>query len=190
MKTNLRKIFLNFVFSILITIGIVPTSLAEKIKATKSKVYFKSEAPLEIISAESTKLKGVIDTDNKTFGFKINMNSFEGFNSPLQLQHYNENYLETEKYPEASFYGNLLDPIDLSKKGTQAIRVSGKFILHGVKKEKIFIGEFTISPQGKIMLKSKIDLSLSEFGIEIPRIVHYKIAEIIQIDIQCEFTKM
>src|SRR3954469_16830682 len=66
-------------------------------------IYFRSEAPLELIRASSDQLIGAIDLDKKIFNFKILMRSFEGFNNPLQKEHFNENYVESDKYPEASF---------------------------------------------------------------------------------------
>src|SRR5258706_14622796 len=72
-----------------------PSTLYQTING---KISFKSEAPLELIRASSDQLIGLLDNDKKNFSFKINIRSFQGFNSPLQKEHFNENYLESDKY--------------------------------------------------------------------------------------------
>ena len=74
----------------------------------KGAITFRSEAQLETIEARSDQLKGYIDFTKKTFAFRIPMKSFNGFNSPLQQTHFNEHYLESAKYPIATFSGRLL----------------------------------------------------------------------------------
>ena len=64
-------------------------------------VIFESNAALEKIKAKSNHLRGVVNTNNNTFSFAIQLNSFQGFNSELQLEHYNENYVESNLYKEA-----------------------------------------------------------------------------------------
>jgi hypothetical protein len=62
-------------------------------------IGFVSEAPLEVIRAKTDEMKGAIDTHDRTFLFSVNVSSFHGFNSGLQREHFNENYLETPKFP-------------------------------------------------------------------------------------------
>ena len=72
-------------------------------QTTSGKISFRSDAPLEIIRASSSEMIGLIDITKENFSFKIQVHSFQGFNSPLQKEHFNENYMESDKYPEASF---------------------------------------------------------------------------------------
>jgi hypothetical protein len=69
------------------------------------KVTFVSEAPLEMISAGSEELRGIIDPVERTFAFQFDIKTLSGFNSPLQQEHFYENYLEAEKHPLAIFSG-------------------------------------------------------------------------------------
>ena len=174
-------------FSILLVSSI---GRADRYKVFNSTISFVSNAPLEIISAKSTELRGVIDAEKKQFGFKVNMNSFKGFNSPLQLEHYNENYIESNKYPEARFFGSILDDFNTSKVGTYQLRVKGQFTLHGITKEKIFLSTLFVLKDGKMKIRSEIELKLDDFGIEIPQIVNHKIAETIKISIDCDLRKI
>jgi len=75
------------------------------------KVEFSSDAPLEIIKAKSDKLKGAIDKTANTFAFAVDMSSFKGFNGDLQREHFHENYIETEKFPKASFSGKFIEQV-------------------------------------------------------------------------------
>lgn len=149
--------------------------LAEVYSTQNGEVYFVSEAALEKIEAKSTQLKGVFIPDEKTFSFAINMASFEGFNSPLQREHFNENYLETDQYKDAKFSGKIIDQIDLSQDGEYTLRAKGKFIIHGVERERIIKGIFR-KKGTNITLQSTFTILLQEHDIQIPRIVYKKIA--------------
>ena len=92
-------------------------------------VKFCSNAPLEIIKAESDQLKGVLNLDNKTFAFKLFIKTFQGFNSPLQQEHFYENYLEVRTYPESVFQGKILEDIDINNKGPIAPKDCCKFMV-------------------------------------------------------------
>ena len=76
---------------------------------TNGKISFRSDAPLEVIRASSSEMIGLIDIDKKNFSLKVQVHSFQGFNSPLQKEHFNENYMESDKYPEASFKGKIIE---------------------------------------------------------------------------------
>src|SRR5438128_363339 len=99
------------------------THLSAKIyEVTDGIVRFHSDAPQELIRAESGKLRGALDPEKKAFAFRIYMSSFQGFNSPLQREHFNENYMETPKYPEAQFQGKIIEDVDISKDGEYEVR--------------------------------------------------------------------
>ena len=78
---------------------------AQLYKTLKAKLSFVSEAPMEIIKASNSHVIGAIDTKTRQFSFKVNMKNFEGFNSPLQKEHFFENYMETDQFPESTFVG-------------------------------------------------------------------------------------
>src|SRR5688572_1480480 len=91
-------------------------------RTKKGTVKFISVAPLETIKAESHSLKGIIDTSQNTFAFSITINSFQGFNSALQEQHFYENYMETGLFPLATFSGKIIELIDYSTPGNYNVR--------------------------------------------------------------------
>lgn len=159
---------------------------AQKIKFS-GKVHFVSDAPLELIKAESSQLQGIIDISSQTFAFSVDVASFDGFNSALQKEHFHENYMESKKYPRLTYTGTLLDKPDLTKDGVYECRTKGKFTIHGVEKERILKHSITVK-KGKIDIKSEFTIALADYRISIPKIVYKKIAEEIDITVQSSAT--
>lgn len=145
-------------------------------------VLFRSEAPLELISASSNELIALIDKDKKTFGFKINMRSFQGFNSPLQKEHFHENYMESDKFPEASFRGKIIEDLDLNINGVYQVRAKGALSIHGISTERIIKSSITVSNK-KVTIKSSFSVLLSDYNIPIPRVVYQKLANEIKVEV-------
>lgn len=152
-------------------------------KITESKVYFKSDAPLELIEATSTDLKGLVDFEKATFAFTIASNTFEGFNSKLQREHFNENYLESAQFPKSSFSGKIIEEINPENNGLYEIRTKGILFIHGVEQERIIRAQVKIE-DGLIYIKSSFSVLLQEHNITIPKVVYQKIAEEIFVEIE------
>jgi YceI-like domain len=151
-------------------------------QCTDGNLLFKSEAPLETITANSRKLRGVIDADNQAFAWSVDVKTFDGFGSPLQKEHFNENYMESNKYPLATFKGKIIEKIDFTKIGIYKVRAKGKFSLHGVEQERIVKVTLEVK-KDQVVVKSTFIITLSEHDIAIPTIVHQKIAEEISITV-------
>lgn len=153
-----------------------------------SKTTFLSAAPLETIRAESTSMRGVLDVTSKTFAFRLDNQSFKGFNSPLQREHFNENYLQSDKYPESTFSGKIIDEIDFNKPGTYTVRAKGMLTLRGVARERIIRSNVVVGDK-KVTITSDFSVLLDDHNIRIPRIVYQKIAPEIQISMQSELSR-
>jgi hypothetical protein len=145
-------------------------------------IHFKSDAPLELIEASSAKLKGIINPAEQTFAFSVANNSFEGFNSALQQEHFHENYMESNRYPNSSFTGKIIETIDFTADGTYNVRAKGKLLVHGVEQERIIKASLQIK-KGVISVYSKFSVPLADHNITIPKIVYQKIAEEIQVEL-------
>jgi len=153
-------------------------------QVSKGSVEFTSDAPLELIEASTDLLTGLIKISDRSFAFRVPVKSFEGFNSNLQKTHFNENYMESSKYPNTIFEGKIIEEIDFSTSGTYNVRGKGSFTSHGIKQERIIKCKITISP-GKIKVSSEFTVLLDDHNIKIPSVVSQKIAEeiIIKIDL-------
>lgn len=157
-------------------------------KVSAGTIAFKSDASLELIKAQSNELKGIFIAEKKQFAFIVIIKSFRGFNSPLQQEHFNENYLESNKYPSASFEGKIIEDIDLSADGTYAIRAKGNLSIHGVVQERIIKADITVK-NGNISIKSNFTVLLADHNIPIPKVVHEKLASEIKVEIKADLVK-
>jgi hypothetical protein len=151
-------------------------------KTTEGKINFRSDAPLELIKASSNDLVGVIDTARKGFSFKVPISSFEGFNSRTQREHFNENYMQTEKYPEASFKGKIIEDVDLTADGVYTVRAKGILNIHGVEKERIIKSDIVVK-NGNVNIKTNFTVLLSDHDIPIPKVVYQKLANEIKVEV-------
>jgi len=157
-------------------------------RSGKGKVSFTSDAPLEIIKAESNELKGIIDPANQTFAFQLNVKSLKGFNSPLQQEHFYENYLETEEFPTSSFSGKIIEKINFDDAGSYDIRAKGDLNIHGVKQERIIKCKLDVNENG-FTVTSDFIVHIADHNISIPKLVYQKIAEDIKVELQADLKK-
>lgn len=165
---------------------VTTVSQAQVYQTTSASAYFKSDAPLELIEAKSQRLRGAINPQKKAFAFTLPISTFEGFNSALQQEHFNENYLESHLYPNATFTGRIIEDLDFSKDGTYTIRAKGRLNIHGIEQERIIKSELKIE-DGKFFVTSDFTILLEEHQIRIPKIVYQKIAEEIAVHIEAIF---
>jgi hypothetical protein len=164
----------------LIPLAISHSLLAQIYMCRDGNTRFTSEAPLEMIKAQSNKTVGAVDFGNKNVAFAVAINSFEGFNSALQKEHFLENYMESDKYPKATFKGKLIEDVDLTKNGVYSVRAKGIFNIHGIDKEKIVKVKMTVK-DGAVDAESEFDVPLADHDIKIPKIVNQKIASVISV---------
>lgn len=153
----------------------------------KGQISFTSNAKLEIINASSNKIRGIIDPTDNRFAFVIKIQSFEGFNGELQRQHFNERYMEADKYYEATFSGKIIEEIDFSKNGTYDVRAKGNLIIHGQKQVRIITSKITIA-NGVLAIESDFVVPLSDHRISIPQIISEKIATEIIVKLRATMT--
>jgi hypothetical protein len=155
---------------------------------SNGEVTFRSEASQELIKATSSRLQGVVNPENRTYLFKVLIRTFHGFNSALQQEHFNEKYLESEKFPEASFSGKIIEDIDLSIDGTYNVRAKGKLNVHGISMERIIRSLVNVK-NGVITIESNFSILLSDHNIKVPKVVHEKIASEIMIETKVELNR-
>lgn len=178
-----------FFFLLLISVFLTPAQSQRETWQTRTgKVDFLSDAPLEMIAASSDELRGVLDITGNIFAFAVNVSTFEGFNSPLQQQHFNENYLESSLFPQTSFKGRIIEQADFSKEGEYIIRAKGILNVHGVERERIIKSKLVVE-RDRIRITSTFSIRLDEHNITIPRIVNQKIAEVIQVEVAAVLIK-
>lgn len=151
-------------------------------------VHFLSDAPLEKIEASSNKLQGIVDPATNEFAFSLPVASFQGFNSPLQQEHFNENYLHTNRFPRSSFTGKIIEPVDYARDSTYEVRAKGTFDIHGLRIERIIKVSLTVSGN-TLLINAAFPVLLAEHDISVPRIVRQKIAETIQVTVNAQLER-
>ena len=147
----------------------------------KGRINFASNAQLELIKASSDKVQGLIDPQTRQFAFSVDIRSFVGFNSELQREHFNEKYMESEKFPKARFSGKIIEDIDFSTDGIYDVRAKGELEIHGRKQTRIIRGKVTVR-NGSLDVQSNFIVPLADHNISIPNIVNQKIATEIEVD--------
>ncbi len=168
-------------------ISVTSTSAQRDLYALKKSVVdFVSDAPMERITASNTSASGILDIKDREFVVRIPMRSFKGFNSPLQQEHFNENYVESNVHPNALFEGRIIETTDLSVPGTYSVRAKGRFTVHGIARERN-IPCTIVSAPGGLRVTGQFDVPLSEHGINIPRVVQQKLAATVQVKVDLLF---
>lgn len=142
---------------------------------------FTSDAELELITAKSEKVQGLIDPTTNTFAFFVDVSTFQGFNSRLQREHFNEKYMESDKFPRARFSGKIIESLDFSADGSYNVRAKGELDIHGQKQTRIIKAKVTVENR-VIQLESVFFVPLADHNISIPSIVSQKIATEIEVE--------
>lgn len=160
--------------------------IGQEIYSCKSpKLSFFSSAPLEDISAVSERGVSAINVKTKAIYFKVPMNTFK-FKKALMQEHFNENYIESEKFPFAEYKGKFAEDVDFSKNGAYPVTVEGVLSLHGV--EKSYKGKGTITVKdGKFNVNSKFNVTVADHKIKIPSLVVKNIAEVVEVTVNADY---
>ena len=166
---------------LLVVLSVAQTAAAQRYITKTGKVSFYSDAPLEKIEAVNHQVNCALDTRSGFFVVKLLMRSFV-FEKALMQEHFNEEYVESDKYPNAFFKGKVtnLKEIDFSKPGVYPAEIEGEMTIHGKTNKVKAKGTFTVSKDG-ILVKGKFPLKIADYGISVPGAVTGKIAEVMEI---------
>jgi len=156
------------------------------LRVHRSSVAFTSDAPLEEIKATNAASLGVLDRDARSFAVQIPIAAFTGFNAPLQQEHFNENYMDSGKWPNATFQGRIIEAVDLAVPGRYPVRAKGTLTVKGEPRERIIPCEVVVGDQG-VRVTTTFDIVLDEHGIRIPRVVQQKVSAVVQAQVDLLF---
>ncbi|MEO8067108.1 MAG: YceI family protein [Flavobacteriales bacterium] len=159
---------------------------AGKLRISRSSLRFVSDAPMERIEATTTEADGILDVNERSFAIQIPMRTFEGFNSPLQREHFNENYLEVDVFPNAIFKGRIIEAADMGKFATYRVRAKGNLSVHGVERERIIECLVVVNSEG-VRLTSTFDIVLADHDIRVPRVVQQKVSPRTEVSVDLLF---
>lgn len=149
------------------------------------EVTFYSKTPLEDIDAVSNSLNSIYNTSSNEIVFVVQMTSFK-FKKAMMQDHFNEKYVESDKYPKASYKGKINETVDVTKDGTYDVTTTGTLTIHGVDKPRTEKGKLTVK-DGVISIQSEFKVALKEFNIEIPKLVMQNIAEVVDVNFSATY---
>ena len=173
----MKKTILFICFLLLLQI----TSGQGRYMTKEGVISFYSHTIIEDITAINEKVAAVIDSEKSAVAIIVIMNEFQ-FEKKLMQEHFNENYVESEKYPKATFSGLISGMVeaDYQTPGEYQVQVSGEMTIHGITRKISTDGSIEIR-QSEIIAKTKFLLNPEDYGIRIPKLVRTNIAEKMEI---------
>lgn len=177
---------MKYILSLLFLL--VHVSFSQDVYVLKSsQVSFFAGTVLEDIDAKNSKSISVFNAKTGDVQIQIPNKEFI-FKRSLMQEHFNENYMESEKFPQSSFKGKIinLDSINLKSSDIQKVKVKGVLNIHGVAQEKTIDVNMAFN-NGIYNVDSKFIILLDDYKIERPKIVWEKLAEKVEITLKLEY---
>ncbi len=186
---QIKRLFLS-VLAVALTIHVVS---AQKFFSKDGKVSFNATSANSPEKIEGSTNKGVfvLDASNGSVEMAVLLKGFH-FERALMEEHFNENYVESHKYPKANFQGSITDfkNVNLQKDGAYPVHIEGSLTLHGVTNKVSTTGTLTVSNGIVSAAKTSINLNLTDYKIDIPGIVRDKVAQQAKIEVNLSLAKM
>jgi len=172
----MKKILLVYFFAISVA------GFSQKLVLDQSSVSFYSHAAIEDIAAENKSVTALFNIKSFEVAFSIPITKFQ-FAKSLMQEHFNEKYMESDKYPKSTFQGKI-EGYDHLKSELQYVKAVGKLTIHGVTNHVQLPG--TIEKQeGRFRIRSKFTVILKDYNIDIPKLFFQNIAE--QVEVTADF---
>jgi hypothetical protein len=172
---------------------LLPISVAaqERYMTRTGHIAFFSETPMENIEANNNKVTCVWDAGTEAIELAALIKAFE-FEKALMQEHFNENYMESNTFPKATFKGKLsgVSAEQLKKPGTYPVELAGDLTIHGVTKPIKTSGTVEVDAKGAVKASCDLDVKPEDHGIGIPGVVRKSIAERIQVKVRLDLQKM
>jgi len=175
----MKKITGFIIALIMVSINVTTAQVAKVYLCKDGTISFFSETPMENIDATSGTLNCIVNTSTNEINYLVAIKSFK-FKKPLMQDHFNEKYLESDKYPQAVFKGKINETIDWSKDGEYPITATGNLNIHNV--DKTYTEKGTLSIKGGVFtIEGSFNVKIADHKIEIPTLVMTNIAEVVNV---------
>ncbi len=179
----MKNLFLIFAALLIINC----TASAQTYMTKNGKISFFSKTDIENIDAVNNQAVSVLNTQNGEIAFSVLVNGFL-FKKALMQEHFNENYLESAKYPKASFKGTINDltKVDFKKDGAYNVSVTGDLTMHNVT-NKVTVPAVIQVKGGKISANALFNAKLDDYKITVPKVVENNISKTIEVKVDCNY---
>jgi polyisoprenoid-binding protein YceI len=174
----------NKPYWLLVCISFLTTySFGQKYTVEKSLIVFFSDAAIEDITADNKNASGLFNAATGDIVFSVPITEFQ-FEKSLMQEHFNEKYMESDKFPKSTFQGKISD-FNPSSGSTQNVKSSGKLTIHGITRDVEIPGSIE-KQKDKLLMKAKFIVKLADYKIEIPQLLWQNIAE--EVEVTLDFT--
>ena len=155
---------------------------AQQFMTRDGHVHFFSSTPIEDIEADNHQMSGLLEESTGEFAFQVQMRGFH-FEKALMEEHFNENYVESESHPSATFQGTI-EPWrpDLKDGKPHDVVAKGTFECHGIAQDQEIRGKITWT-EDAWRIEAEFEVALADHGIDVPAVVRDNIAERIAADV-------
>jgi len=175
------------IITLLVAIVTLTGTYAQKYVTKNGYIGFYSHTPVEDIKADNNQVAGVLDISTGDLVFQVLIKSFK-FEKALMEEHFNENYLESDKFPRSTFTGKITNiaSVDFSKPGSYDANVEGDLTIHGVTKKITAKGTLEVT-SGSINANSKFTIAPEDYNIKIPNVVRNNIAKTLEVTVNMKY---
>ena len=169
---------------IFVLVLIASSVYGQKFITERGFVKFFSDAAIEDITATNEKVTGLFDAGSGSIAFVVPINQFV-FAKSLMQEHFNEKYLESDRYPKSTFQGRIVG-FNPETSTQQTVNAQGKLTIHGVTRDINVPGQISRSDKG-LTMTSKFMVELKDYKVEIPRLMWQNIAERVEVTLEFAF---
>lgn len=178
---------MKILFAVAMSLSLLTVHAQDRYLTRTGHIKFFSSAPLEDIEAHNYKVLSIVDLSKGQIAVDLLIKAFE-FEKKLMQEHFNENYMESGKYPKSTFKGTFEVPAGLKsmEDGTYELDVTGELSVHGVKKPVDTKATLTVK-DGKLTGNVSFGVKVKDHEIKIPKVVVRNIAEEVEVTAEFEF---
>ena len=177
----------RFILLSVTVIAFINIASAQNYFTKNGKVSFYSHTNIEDIEAVNNQVVSVLNAGTGEIKFSMVIKGFL-FKKALMQEHFNENYMESDKFPKSTFNGTITDltKLNTSKEGTYTVNVNGDLTIHGVTRKVTIPATIQVN-KGGINATTSFKILLSDYNISIPTIVRGNISKNIEIKVECNY---
>lgn len=177
----------RIVFLLTLILSILPVN-GQKYITKNGYIGFFSHTAVQDIKADNNQVASVLDTSTGELVFQVLIKSFH-FEKALMEEHFNENYMESDKYPKSAFRGKITNPssVDFSKPGKYDVTVEGELTIHDVTNSVSAKGTIEVTDSG-VTANSKFNIVPEDYKINIPGVVRDDIAKNLEVTVAMNYT--
>src|SRR4030095_1638472 len=177
----------TLVFLMFVVLYCTATNAQDRLLTRNGSISFYSKTPLEDIEANTQTAVSVLDKKTGEIEFSVLVKSFT-FEKALMQEHFNEDYLESDKFPKSTFKGHIeaLDKLSFDKDGKYSVSVTGELTIHGQSRKLTTPVTFTIL-KGVALADAQFDIALSDYKVAIPSLVKDKISKTVKIAVRLSY---